>query len=755
MHNIWLIFREDASNLFRNVMSVIVTIGLVLLPSLFCWYNMLACWNVFDNTGNLSIAVANLDEGYTSDYLPVEVNIGSEVESKLRANNQINWVITDSDDAIEGTKSGKYYAALVLPEDFSRQMLTFYENDAGSVKISYYVNEKVNAISPNITNAGADAVSKEVNSVFAETVSEVTVGLAKDLATYAEEGDASGTISDLTESMRGVSSRLDQTANVMELYSSLSKDSRSLLSSSTELIENARSQGQNVISSASGAKQSIPALIETLEASLNSLTSSIDSCKASLAQLESDVDTLLDGAASDVSAAATPVRELANKMDAQIANLTEIKAALESLRDELKSGYEKDLSDMIEAGKTEAEINAYVKVTVQHTVVLDEAIAVLSKMIDTLGQARDDLNAAADELEAGGADAKEKIAALHETIDRVDANITAAVDDFNNNVKPGIDQLKVDLQTLVDDLDSAASGLSSLSTDLPGVSSEVGSTLDDISGKIDTACTKLRLTAKELRDLADSIDEALASGDMETLRSLLSGSAEDVAKALSAPVDVEREALFPVNNFGSAMAPLYCALGLFIGSLLIMVATKPELSRRRIEELDNPKPRHLYFGRFGVVALLSFMQTTLLGLGNMLLLKVQVTEPLLYMICFWVSGLVFAFMIYTLVVAFGNLGKALAVLLLIVQVTGCGGSYPLPIMPDFVQAISPFLPATHVVNALRAAMFGLYQNDFWISMGTLLLFVLPFLLLGLVLRKPLDRFMHFYVSKVEESKLVE
>ena len=258
-----------------------------------------------------------------------------------------------------------------------------------------------------------------------------------------------------------------------------------------------------------------------------------------------------------------------------------------------------------------------------------------------------------------------------------------------------------------------------------------------------------------MNSLADSIDTALASGDIETLRSLLSNNAGTIATALSAPVQIQREVLFPVDNFGSAMAPLYCTLALFICALLIMVATKPSLSARGMAELVNPMPRHLYFGRFGVAGLLSLMQTTLLGLGSMLFLKVQVTEPLLFMICFWVSGLVFTFIIYTLVVAFGNLGKAIAVLLLIVQVTACGGSYPLPIMPDFVQAISPWVPATHVVDALRAAMFGVYQNDFWISMGKLALFLIPFLLLGLALRKPLEGFMKFYVSKVEESKMME
>ena len=124
------------------------------------------------------------------------------------------------------------------------------------------------------------------------------------------------------------------------------------------------------------------------------------------------------------------------------------------------------------------------------------------------------------------------------------------------------------------------------------------------------------------------------------------------------------------------------------------------------------------------------------------------------MLGFWIAGLVFTILIDTMVAAFANVGKAVAVLLFIIQVTGCGGSFPLQLLPPFVQALSPWLPATHVVNAMRAAMFGTYGADFWTEIGLLLLFLIPAALIGLVLRKPLAKFMTWYVEQVESSKLV-
>ena len=111
MRNVFKLFSYDIKHLFGNAVTVVIVLGLVFLPSIFTWYNVIACWNVFDNTGNLKVAVANSDEGYQSDLLPTKINVGDSVESALRANDQLDWVFTDEEDAIDGARSGKYYAA--------------------------------------------------------------------------------------------------------------------------------------------------------------------------------------------------------------------------------------------------------------------------------------------------------------------------------------------------------------------------------------------------------------------------------------------------------------------------------------------------------------------------------------------------------------------------------------------------------------------------------------------------------------------
>lgn len=155
------------------------------------------------------MAVANTDEGYQSDLIPLRINIGDQVVSALRANDQIDWHITDEEDAIDGAKSGRYYAAVVIPKSFSRDMLTFYTGDAGHADIVYYANEKKSAIAPKITDQGADTVSYQVNAVFAQTLSEVSLSLAESLSSFADEDDWDGRIAVVADHVREMADAFD------------------------------------------------------------------------------------------------------------------------------------------------------------------------------------------------------------------------------------------------------------------------------------------------------------------------------------------------------------------------------------------------------------------------------------------------------------------------------------------------------------------------------------------------------------------
>ncbi|MDE8703317.1 YhgE/Pip domain-containing protein [Adlercreutzia equolifaciens] len=723
------LFRNDVKRLFANVMSLIIVIGLVVMPSIFAWYNIIACWNVFDNTGNLTVAVANTDEGYKSDLVPLKINVGEQVVSALRANDQIDWTFTDEDDAIDGAKSGRYYAAVVIPKDFSRDMLTFYSADMEHADIIYYANEKKSAIAPKITDQGADSVSYQVNAVFAETLSEVSLGLAEAFSSYAESDDWDGRIGQLADHVRTMATSVEDAAKVLGLYSTLAQACEDLAADSGKLAGKAMTAADATLGAAAEGAEELPPAMANIESSTEGLSAALEKSAAGFGTVSEKVDALFDTASEDVAATVKDLRAQAKVVESQSDRYRQLASSLETL-----------------AGSLPADVKPSATALVKR-------INDLADLSDAIAR---NLRSAADKLEKGDAAIKEDRDAAQQRAEEAKAAVQGVKSDFEENVKPSLDALVAKASTLSDKVKDIQGTLKEASNSLSSTADSAATAMGGTADKVKNAADKLQGISDNLTSMADDIDKALASGDRDALKDVLSADVAVMSKALSAPVGLERIAVFPVENFGSAMAPLYTTLALFIGALLILVVVKPTVSQREIDEagLVNVKPRQLFLGRFGAMALISLAQTTLMGLGNMFFLQVQVAHPWLFMGVFWFAGLVFTFLIYALVFSFANLGKAIAVLLLIIQVTGCGGSFPLQLLPPFVQALSPWLPATHVVNAMRSAMMGTYGNDYWMQMGELALFLVPAALLGLVLRKPLAKFMNWYVEQVESSKLV-
>ena len=171
MRNIWRIFRADWQRISASVVAVVVIMGLCLIPCLYAWFNIFSNWDPYgpDATSNIRVAVTSEDEGY--ELLGLKLNIGSMVLDGLKSNNQMGWDFVDSrEEALEGVRSGKYYAALIVPADFTGDFVSILDTDLRHPQIEYYENEKKNAIAPKITNKAKTAVQDEINATVVETV---------------------------------------------------------------------------------------------------------------------------------------------------------------------------------------------------------------------------------------------------------------------------------------------------------------------------------------------------------------------------------------------------------------------------------------------------------------------------------------------------------------------------------------------------------------------------------------------------------
>ena len=187
MGNVLRVFKRDVLRLLKAPCALVVVIALLVLPSVYTWYNVVGFWNPYDNTGNLRVCVVNEDAGASSE-LTGELHVGDMIVEELRENEQLDWAFVDRATAMDELDAGASYAAFVIPEDFTERLLSLTTGDFVQPELAYYVNEKTGPVAPKITDTGASTLDETINSTFVSTVSDVAVG-AVDRA-LAESNDA-------------------------------------------------------------------------------------------------------------------------------------------------------------------------------------------------------------------------------------------------------------------------------------------------------------------------------------------------------------------------------------------------------------------------------------------------------------------------------------------------------------------------------------------------------------------------------------
>ena len=207
------------------------------------------------------------------------------------------------------------------------------------------------------------------------------------------------------------------------------------------------------------------------------------------------------------------------------------------------------------------------------------------------------------------------------------------------------------------------------------------------------------------------------SDDLATIKTMIGNDPEGLAVSLSGPVALDRKPVYPIRNYGSAMAPFYTILSLWVGSIVLAAMMKVSVDDELINELIPVRLHEIYLGRYLFFGGLALLQATLVCAGDILFFGIQCDDPLQFVLAGWVASLVFSNIVYTLTVSFGDIGKALAVVLLVMQVGGSGGTFPIEMTGPVFQAIYPFLPFTHGINAMHAAMAGAYHMEYWIELG--------------------------------------
>lgn len=736
MRNIIAIFKRDLSRIRGSVVALIVAVGLVIVPTLYAWFNIAGSWDPYGNTGNLKVAVANSDNGYMSDLIPVRVNIGDTVVSALRENDQLDWRFVSESDAVEGVRSGEYYAAVVIPENFSSRMMTVFSSEAEHAEIVYYENQKANAIAPRVTDKAASTVRQQIDETFAKTISDVGLATTSSLLEFmdgdqiaAYAGNLSGTLAGAITTLRDASGSVDEFAGLLQ-------SSTGLLDSTSDLLASAGAANENAEALVGDAKTGLSGMHDALDAAVAAINQSLKDSAGDYDAAAKAIDEAFGAADAHVSLTVTQLRDASADVAKRASDMRDVQDNILAV--------ERDVEGSNLPEKLKAEL-------VQKIDIVANTVGNVANQQELLAK---HLSDAAASLETGAADARAKAQAVKDGIAEAKGSIGGVKDSYNATLKQQISDLSDAVADVARRGSDMADDLGATVTDLSHAASALSDDLAGAHAVLADASADLVSAADDLQRLKEGLDTAVTSGDLDRVRELIGSDPAALADALAAPVALDRQAVYHIKNYGSAMAPFYTTLSIWVAGIVLAAMLKANVDEADVKALGNPRLHELYLGRYAFFALLAFAQATLVCAGDLLFFGIQCEHPFQFMLVGWLAGFVFSNMIYTLTVSFGDIGKAIAVVLLVMQVAGSGGTFPIEMTADFFQAVYPFLPFTHAINAMHAAMAGAYGMEFWIELGTLSLYLIPSLALGLVFRRPVIRANRWIIEKLEETKLM-
>ena len=963
---IFKIYRADIKKIFTNWVSMIILGGLILLPSLYAWVNILASWDPYGNTKGVKVAIVNEDKG--GEVGSKTVNVGEELTNTLKENKKLGWTFyTSREDGIAAVNEGKVYATIVIPEAFSREIVTVIDPNPIKPKLEYYVNEKINAIAPKMTDSGASTLQREISTSFIEAATEKVfdilhdagIELEKEYPTLDKYKNMLFTFNDNMPQMSDKLTRLEDKVNngivkidekqedivfVQDMLNNMSVFvdgvERDLLGVDERLKKEAPEISENLMLLESifgdisrttdelsrdivtGKPEYINKLDRAYE-NIGSLENKLDNFSDQIESIDKDLAQNIKIKVKEIKSSLNQYSELLREIRSNINNVDKVTKLLRDLSGlnekisndigEMKglinksfTGLEstiqaaskicKDLSDIIaninKVGSVGTKVQAQIDSLIQaidslqknlpsNTGIFGQLSNQLQGMKDTLQNLKDALNTPDQSGQSGAmidkilAQLQNQLLAISTSLDGLRNTVILV----QNNVMTGLDQIQVTFKEV-------SSFTREVSQDIDYYKAKVSKELKDISNNLEDAGIVLGKTSKKLtkemnvfgegiqsivnvltRDLEDAqvlttkvqgvLEDEIAvekilgefsilMGNMQRLTERMDGSldtilipkvetfvtrgsllsedikttlgklnsdldsAKEVVNSISEkgeialedvqklknnvpeieaklsnltekikkidtnlnvkdliemftgdnnervdffayPVELQTHKIFPMANYGAAMTPFYSTLSLWVGALLLsaLLTTKAKNVDFEYNSVQE------FFGKYLLFASAAFLQGLIVALGDVFILKVEMQEPLLFIALTPFYSVIFMMIVYTCVSLFGNVGKAMGVILLVLQLAASGGTFPIQVTPQFFQQINSLLPFTYAISGMREAIAGVVYHTLAKDLGILVIFFIIFMIIGVLLKKLANKFLAGFQHKLGESGVIE
>ena len=589
MKQIIEIFKSDIKEIFRKVNTWIIIIGLIFLPSMYAWPNILASWDPYSHTNNIKVAVISEDEGATVE--GKNVNLGESLITNLKGNKNLDWQFVSSKQQAEnGVKIGDFYASIVIPKSFSSDITSITRGELKKATIEYTVNEKINAISPKITNSGASALANTIGKNFVEVANGVIFEKLHEAGVKFEEN-------------------LPAIEQVKEKINHLNDNFTNYENSLNELIGKV-DRGYNVLNTIQGTLPEIDRAATNSIMLANKTNVTIKNIENFNEIMLKNINTQLDKVI-EISGEVVKVAELIQKKPT---NPEETKAKMKALDSRFEAAEKRlDIAkDIFEYLNSLSDQNLFQKQLTK--------INTMESDITKLRSLNKKIYSNIDNYDAISTKVKADFLIISK---RVNYNSIDFKKKLNTEVAPLIKRVLTNADTKIRNVSSVISRAQAQIPTINAKISEAEVKIQTVQGKLLKLQGEMPEIKEKVQKLTGIVNKADGEIDTNALFNLLKVDYKQQAEFFANPVQLKENQLYHIKNYGSAMTPFYTVLSIWVGALLMssLLTTKVE------DEENKYKPYQKYFGRGLLFMIISLLQTLIITLGDMYLLGTQANSP--------------------------------------------------------------------------------------------------------------------------------
>ncbi|AQS03417.1 YhgE/Pip domain-containing protein [Clostridium beijerinckii] len=761
MKNIFRIYKRDINKIRTNWVARLMIMVMIIIPSMYSLINIKASWDPYSNTAGIKIAIINEDKGTV--FKDKNINLGEDLVDKLKENDKLGWVFTDKENGEQGLLLEKYYATIEIPENFSEDITTLLEKNINKPKLIYTVNEKKNAIAPKMTDSGIKTVKNELDENVIKTVSGILFRICNERGVDIQDNRPKlrkivDNIYELDDNVSEIETLLDDANNgTVNLKNVLTKTNDMLptisnaIDSSSDFLNNSKS----VLDDTQGKLSDIsPTVKQDLIKSENVL----DNSSVELKNLDENVlPEISKKVLLNVRDSAIATEETTNNVKYKLRNIKKLIDKLSDIEIKIPSfGDNAPNVDSIKliTDKLDKQLNSVKNMQDD----LKDISKVISDNIDKLDTIENKLQMVADKsdeevkkIDNDGLNVQ-TLKDIIKVVDEVHSLVADITDNYDSEIVPGVEKSINSTRKVLDDslsiIDEGRNTLPEVEK-LLSVSQDATNLTND---ELTSLKSKLPDAKNKIHELSDKIKDMDEEDKIDELLDMMTSNWENQSDFVASPVEIEDNRLFPWPNYGTATTPFYTVLCLWVGGLLASALLS--LEAPKFDDGTRIKPYEMYLGKLLLFLTVGVCQALVASIGSLIMLKVYAVHPIMYIFYSIFVSIIFVIVIYTAASILDDVGKAAIVIILVLQMAGASGNFPIEVAPVFFQKLFPFLPFTYAISGMRQIMAGIVYSILIKDIAVLSIYMFVSLIAGILLKGFMNSITNNFMEKLKKSGIL-